>query len=128
MKRWTAIVFLLLPAVLLGTPDTRAQQSAAGANEWVCPGHGHGRMMRQFGKGCPMWQNTNANTGEPLTLDQAGKLLQNYVLRSGNPNLKAGQTVDTGDVFRATVVTKDGSLVEELEIDKNTGWFRRASN
>ncbi len=52
-------------------------------------------------------------------------LLNNYVTRTGNANLKAGEVLEKGDIFEATVVTKDGSLVERLEIDKKTGMFRR---
>ncbi len=68
-----------------------------------------------------------AASGEPLTKDQAERLLENYVFRFANPNLKPGEVVEKGAVFEATVVTKDGSLVERLEIDKNTGFFRKIS-
>lgn len=68
-----------------------------------------------------------AASGEPLNKEQAQKLLQNYVLRTRNPNLKTGELLDKGAVFEATVVTKEGSLVEKIEIDKNTGFFRRSS-
>jgi len=128
MKKLFAAVSLLLLAVFFATPEIKAQSADAGTGGWVCPGYGQGRMMRQFGKGCPRWQCAGMNQGDPLTQEQAGKLLENYVLRSGFANLKAGEMVDAGDVYKATVVTKDGSLVEELEINKKTGLFRRASN
>lgn len=128
MKKSLAVVSLLFAAVLMGVPYIEAQQAPASTDEWVCPGYGQGRMLGRSGRGCPRVDCPRANLSGPLTLEQAEKLLENYVLRSGNPNLKPGQTVDMGDVFKSTVVTKDGSLVEEIEINKKTGWFKRASN
>ncbi|MCF8109149.1 MAG: hypothetical protein K9J81_09175 [Desulfohalobiaceae bacterium] len=60
---------------------------------------------------------------KPLQKDTARDLAQNYA--AGNPNLKAGQVTEQDHVFAATIVTRDGSLVEKLEIDKNTGWMRK---
>jgi hypothetical protein len=41
-----------------------------------------------------------------------------------NPNLKLGEVVEKGELFEVTVTTKDGSLVEKVELNRNTGWFR----
>ena len=69
----------------------------------------------------------NLNKGQPLTREQAKQMLDNYVSSSNNPNLKPGDVTDKGDVFEATIVTKDGALVEKIQIDKSTGWFRNVS-
>ena len=67
------------------------------------------------------------NKGQPVTKEQAKQLLENYVGSKNNPNLKLGEITDKGDVFEATIVTKDGSLVEQIPVDKNSGWFRNVS-
>ena len=61
---------------------------------------------------------------EPLGKDQARLLVENYLRNQRNPNLKVGDVADKEEVFEATIVTKDGSLVDKLEVDKETGWFR----
>ncbi len=43
----------------------------------------------------------------------------------GNPYLKVGKIADKGDLYEATIVTqKEGALVERVQVDKKTGWFR----
>jgi hypothetical protein len=61
---------------------------------------------------------------EPLSKDEARKLAEDYV--AGNPNLKIGNVSEKDEVFEARVETKDGSLVEKLQIDKETGWMKKA--
>ncbi|MCF8030203.1 MAG: hypothetical protein K9K39_04860 [Desulfohalobiaceae bacterium] len=60
---------------------------------------------------------------EPLQKNAARNLAENYV--AGNPNLNIGNVKEKDDVFVATVVTQDGSLVEKLLIDKKTGWMKK---
>lgn len=53
------------------------------------------------------------------------RLIMEYRLMvAGNPRLRPGQVRDTGASIRARVVTADGSLVEEYDIDKKTGEWR----
>ena len=60
---------------------------------------------------------------ESLKKDTARDLDENYV--AGNPNLKVGEIEEHVATYTASIVTKDGSLVEKLVIDKNTGWMKR---
>ena len=76
-------------------------------------GPGYGRDTRRYG-GQP----------EPLNKNQARLLVENYLRNRRNPNLKVGDISDEDGVFEATIVTRDGSLVDKLEVDKETGWFR----
>ena len=64
-------------------------------------------------------------TAQPLQADQARQLAENYVAE--NPNLKVGEVNDNDEqgAFVATIVTQDGSLVEKVLIDKETGWMKR---
>ncbi len=118
---------------------------------WRCPwcgGDGRGRMHRGQGRGMgpgmmhrgydrgwgggpgmmgPGSGRENRRYGgqpEPLNKDQARLLVENYLRNRRNPNLKVGDISDNDGVFEATIVTKDGSLVDQLEVDKETGWFR----
>lgn len=59
----------------------------------------------------------------PIKMEQAKEFVQNYMDELGNPNLKQGKIEDKGNVFIADIVTKEGSLVDQLKINKNTGWI-----
>ena len=98
------------------------QGRATGPGGWYCPwmrGH-HGN---RYGSGGPLSYNQG---GEPLTKDQAEQLLRDHI--QGNPNLKVGDFADKGDFYEGTIVTKtEGALVEKIQVDKKTGWFRNAA-
>ncbi len=84
---------------------------------------GQGReqgMMRQRGRG----RNYYDQQQSPLEKEEARNILRSYLENSRNPNLKVGNLEDQGDAFQADIVTKDGSLVDQLLINKNTGWMR----
>ena len=67
------------------------------------------------------------NQGKPLSRDQADLVFQRYVQMKNNSNLKLGEIVEKGDLFEATVITKDGSLVEKVQLNRNTGWFQNVT-
>lgn len=118
---------------------------------WFCPwagqgyyGMGPGMMGRGFGWGGMMGPDRDPDeywgrggmmgyghgyrsynrSGKPMTMDQAKVLLEHYLNTIGNPNLKGGKVTDKESYFEAEVVTKDGSLVDRLKVDKKTGWMR----
>jgi hypothetical protein len=51
-------------------------------------------------------------------------MLDDYLRSTGNPNLKLGEINERESVFEAEILTKQGSLVDKLTVDKNTGWMR----
>ena len=143
MKKVALVNFSLVMALLFGLSLAYAQQQSGDSQQaWQCPGMGQGRMMRHHGPGhmamgpggaamgnpqlCPAAM-IQQNEGKPLNADQAKQLLDGYLSRQNNPNLKLGEVKESGDVFEAAITTKDGSLVEKIQVDKKTGWFRRAS-
>jgi len=63
----------------------------------------------------------------PLQEEGARMVVENYLQSTRNPNLKLGKTTDQGDAFETEIVTKDGSLVDKLLVDKSTGWMRPAN-
>jgi Spy/CpxP family protein refolding chaperone len=56
--------------------------------------------------------------------DDAKGLLEKYLESTRNPNLKLGKIKDKGESFVAEIYTKDGSLVDNILVDKKTGWMR----
>lgn len=84
--------------------------------------------MGQYGSH-PCWEAsgiTSSPQAKALTKDEATILLQGYIVRLRNPNLKLGTITETDTAFEAEVLTKDNSLVEKVLLDKRTGWLRRA--
>ncbi len=97
------------------------QGRAIGPGGWYCPWMG-GYGGYRSGTGDPSSYNQG---GQPLTKDQAQHLVMDHI--QGNPNLKVGKLADKGDFYEATIVTKkEGALVERIQVDKKTGWFRNA--
>jgi len=89
-------------------------------------GYGPGAMMGAAGADvpCPGLAAATANA-EPLTLDDARKVVQQRLTWMGNDRLKVGKVEAKGDAaFSAEIVTLDNSLVEKLEIDAKNGLIR----
>jgi hypothetical protein len=108
---------------------------------WSCPwcgGHGSGMMGPGYGHGGmgPGMMGPYGGRGgrgpgyggyesaEPLTQDQAKVLVERSISLTRNPNIKLGMMRDKKKYFEAEIVTKDGSLVDTIQVDKKTGWFR----
>ena len=91
-------------------------------------GHMEPMMGTEHGCCCPMMQHTGGYYGEyrteQLTKNDAQTIVQDYLYRLSNPNLKQGKIKETDHEFEVEIVTKDNSLVEKLLIDKQTGWTR----
>ncbi len=56
-------------------------------------------------------------SGEPLTLEQAKKVIEGRLAMRGNPNIKLGEIKEVDGKFVAKITTQKGSLVEEITID-----------
>jgi hypothetical protein len=107
---------------------------------WVCPWCGQGPgmmgpyggpgrmgpgMMGPYGGPGGMGLGYGAyGSGEPLTEDQTRVLMNRYIRSTGNPNIMLGKLTDKEDYFEIEIVTKDGSLVDKILVEKRTGWFR----
>jgi hypothetical protein len=61
---------------------------------------------------------------EPLDEAQAKQEVENYLKSTRNPNLKMGKIEDKGNDYEVGIETKDGSLVNKLLVNKDTGWMR----
>lgn len=130
-----------------GSGTTAPQQGGwycpwCGSMQAPCPGMrfhggmGSGMMQGGYGMGPGMMhhgrgkgpQKYGQQGGKPLTQEQIKTLVQNYLDSTGNPNLKLGQVTKEKDkdYYLAEVTTKDGSLVDKIEVNEYTGWFRSA--
>jgi hypothetical protein len=152
MRRIMLIGTVVVLAVMLGVVGLYAQAGVPsgtgpggsgqpgygpqGQQGWYCPGWaasqgggwgmgpgmmhgGWGMMGPGYGYG-PQYQQRQT----PLSKKDAETLAQNYLSATRNPNLKLGKIKEEGSAFEAEVVTTNGSLVDNLLIDKNTGWMR----
>jgi hypothetical protein len=63
-------------------------------------------------------------TGEKLTQERAEAIVKQRLAFMGNPNIKLGEVKEEDNSFVADITTKDGSLVDRLRIDKQTGFLR----
>ena len=92
-------------------------------------GYGMGPGMMGYGYGpqygrqyAPQYQQPQ----RPLNENQAKEMVENYLQATRNPNLKLGKIADRGYAFEVNIVTKEGSLVNKVLVDKNTGWMQSA--
>ncbi len=127
MKRLVIVGLMAVMAVTLIIGTISAQpmgQGQAGYCPWM--GGGPGMQRGQGGWYCPwMGQQTGppvAKPGQPLSADQAKAMVQQHI--GGNPNLKVGKVTEKNGAYEVDVVTKDGSLVDKIQVNKQTGWFR----
>ena len=57
-----------------------------------------------------------------LTVDEVKHMMQHRIDWVENPNLKVGNTTqESADTIVTEIVTKDGSLVRKIEVDRHTG-------
>ncbi len=155
MKKQYLMVPVVLLALFLLSGVSYAQQSPQQGG-WYCPwwggqGEGYGMgpgmmygygggagygmgpgMMYGYGRGYSHGYGTlqryGQQRGKPLTEKQAETLVGNYVRSTNNPNLQVGKmTKPSGkDYYVAEITTKSGSLVDKIEVNEYTGWFRSA--
>ena len=82
------------------------------------PGYGYGQQYGpQYGRQYQQPQN-------PLDKNQAKQQVENYLSSMRNPNLKLGKIEEKGNNYQVNIETKEGSLVDKILVDKNTGWMR----
>ncbi len=69
-------------------------------------------------------QSQKSQTEKALTQEDAISVVQNYLNRTRNPNLIIGEVEsEEGGDYVIEIVTKDGSLVDKLEVDRLSGWI-----
>lgn len=142
MTRTTKLTGLVLAGVLAvsaaasafahnpGGPGAgQGQMPMMGGQGMMGQGH-HGQMPMMSGRGMmghmPMMGGYGHGQMEPLrrdlTTDEVKHMMEHRVAWAGNPNLKVGKTTEKdADTIQVEIVTKDGSLVQRIEVDRHTG-------
>lgn len=65
---------------------------------------------------------------EHLTVEDVSHFFGHILERRGNKRLKLGEVKQRDeDTITAQIVTVDGSLVQEFEVDRHSGWAKRAN-
>ena len=83
---------------------------------------GHGDMDSHSGH-----QQGGSEHAQPVTHDQAKAFMEDHIKSANNPDLVLGEISETQDYFAAQVTTKDGTVVDKLQVDKTTGFISSAS-
>jgi hypothetical protein len=118
------------------------QGTAATADGWFCPwansgmqggrmhhGKGMGKGMGPQGmKNCPRQADCPYRHGKSVSQDEARGLVQDYLKAKGDANLKLGTLTDEKEYYEAQILGQDGSPVEKIQVNKQTGWFRTGSS
>lgn len=133
MKRMAAVSLALLLTVGVASV-VLAHGPAFGRGSG---GYGYGMgpgMMHGYGGYGMMGPGGNAEDYHPCGLwgtEEPGKKLTKNSVKDFlhdrieyNPNLKIGKITEKDKYFIAEIVTKDNSIVEKLQIDKETGSIR----
>ena len=92
-------------------------------------GMGQGMMGSDNGNGRqygPQYGYQYQQPQKPLNRNQAKREAENYLRSMRNPNLKLGRIQEKSNGYEINIVTKDGSLVNKILVDKNTGGMRSA--
>jgi hypothetical protein len=93
-------------------------------------GIGPGMMGRGMGPGMigsgygGQYKPPSQQPQKPLDEKDAKEILENYLKGTRNPNLRVGKIMEQGNYFEAEIVTKEGSLVDKILVDRYTGWIR----
>ena len=58
-----------------------------------------------------------------LTINDVKAAIERWLAAWGNPHVKLGKITEGRDTITAEIVTQDNSLVERIEVDKQTGLY-----
>jgi hypothetical protein len=102
---------------VLGSPAQGGPGSGYGTGPGygMGPGYGYG-YGPQYGYGRQPQQ-----LSKPLDKDQAKQEVETYLKSGRNPNLKVGKVEEKDSNYEVSVETKDGSLVNKILVNKDTG-------
>ena len=120
-KTLVALAIILVVGVAIAYAQNPGMMGGQGG--WYCPSSGQWMGPGMMGPGQGQKQQ---QLQKPLEEKDAKAILENYIANMKNPNLKLGAIKDAGSTFEAEIVTKDGSLVDKVMVDKATGWMRSA--
>lgn len=110
MMKKSVLVATILAATL--STGLALAERGEGEREGCKRGHWGHHGMKGFHRGAEMMERE-------FDADQIRTLVEARLLMKGNENLQIGQIIPTDTGYTITIVTQDGSLVEEKEVAKN---------
>jgi hypothetical protein len=116
MKKIVLIILVMMVAVFLGMK--------LGFAGMMCQEGmmGHGEMGSHSDH-----QQKGSEHAQPVTYDQAKAFMEDHLKSTNNPDIVLGEVSETQDYFTAQVITRDGTVVDKLQVDKTTGSISSAS-
>jgi len=123
-------------AVLATASAIAHSPGAPGTNQDQMPMMGQGMMGQGYQGQMPMMGHGMMGQGmmggyshgqmqplrRDLTADEVKHMMEHRVAWAGNPNLKVGTVTEKDDdIIEVEIVTKNGSLVRKIEVDRHTG-------
>ena len=114
---------------LAGLATAYAQPWGPGGCCGGCPWHdtGYRRGVPNPGYGPPYGYAPRppmqSRPSRTMGLNEAKGMFEDYLRSMRNPNLNLGKIKEQKDRFVAEITTKDGSLVDSLELDRTTGFI-----
>jgi hypothetical protein len=91
------------------------------------PGPGRSKPGQEYGSYHPGYEYPpyQRERRKPLDESRARRMIESYLDHGENPNLKLGNLREQDMVFTGEIVTKkEGTIVEKVIIDKETGQMR----
>jgi hypothetical protein len=89
---------------------------------------GRGMMMGPGMMGQGMGPGPMTALPQDLSVENVRHMLEHQLAWQGNPNLKLGKIEEKDeDTIVAEIVTQDGSVVQELQVDRHTGMMQPTS-
>lgn len=114
-----------VPGLVLAPFLAGGCMAGGNAGEGFGPGSGAAGQERSSPQQPRGWHCMEFPVGaQPVTRDQAAQILQAHVRTVGNPILRVGGVTEFEAYYETQIVTKDGSFVEKVWVDKRSGWMR----
>ncbi|MGE4423072.1 MAG: hypothetical protein AB7D39_12305 [Pseudodesulfovibrio sp.] len=127
LKNAIFVLGMVLVVAAISVSSSRAMMG--GGMQGNGQGGSYGGMMSgSHGSGMTGNQAWNSSmgasgrSGAVSSSAQAESVVKGHIGR--NPNLTTGAVVDRGNAFMVDVVTRDGSLVDQLTVQKSDGAIR----
>ncbi|MBM3234874.1 hypothetical protein FJZ31_01115 [Candidatus Poribacteria bacterium] len=92
----------------------------------MCPMRGYWADVISRGWAGNYYGTPFEQSAKPLTKEDATAIVKNYLASTRNPNIEIGDMKESDNFFKVEIVTKDGSLVDEILVDKRTGLISSA--
>ena len=98
------------------------QDHMMGQGHMMGPGH---MMTPDFNRQGNFGPGTMQSLREDLNAGDVRRMMEYRLRWMNNPNIKIGNIEEKdADTITAEIVTKDGSLVQRLNVDRHTGWMQ----